>query len=757
MATFIENVQDIFPEPKMFTPDFSFIDKMLKRKEAQYDEGFSKLNNQYGLINREVTNSANATTRDQFLNSAKTNLKNLSSMDLSDPKNVQAAVNVFKPFYTNDKVIGDQALTAHWNQQESLADSLRLKDGGKEYSEDNINYVRMQRNAFKNDDPSNYASYAADKKFYTPYYDWNKEVKDAMKDFKPSHTDIQYMDGMYRKGIDNQSWNKLEISQYLNSVLSDKAKQQMKIEAAVRLGNDPKFLVNTYMQTEAADLPNITGLIDKYNAQLKTEKDPAKIQDLKQKVSYYDDQRAEITNNLKLLKSGDMSFLKKNAEPIAFKSYYNAQISKLANGYSHQDIKQTIDGNDVAMMYARFSHEWALKAYEQDRTDQRELKKENSKYGPLFPVEIKGENKTSDYASLQADLDQSGTDLSIATNNLKKHILNVSPKGTYNSIADITNTVVQNYVTKNPTAPLVSTWNNAVESHLHNQTWMDAYSKGAENYVAEQINLKFGAGKYDVLKSIQNQITLANNQKRPPGVSALSVAAMSLNIPVKTIIDLQNEATAARQHYKDTKQQFTTVNQTGFGFLESDPRYDKTKGYLTATLGVKTPLGINFFSKPEGTDIRYTIGDEALVKDDALVEKEVNRLKMQLGNEKVEYNKDTKSVVIKNISKELVNYLQIDPYAGFTPSERKQAERVSTWNVPGTNSPEAPKLYTNKQGNPMWVGFIKSVSEDGKSSVYYPQVAGQTIDDGCMDVSEALKKAKLYADNPNTLNILANQ
>jgi len=57
----------------------------------------------------------------------------------------------------------------------------------------------------------------------------------------------------------------------------------------------------------------------------------------------------------------------------------------------------------------------------------------------------------------------------------------------------------------------------------------------------------------------------------------------------------------------------------------------------------------------------------------------------------------------------------------------------------------------------MWVGFIKSVSEDGKSSVYYPQVAGQTIDDGCMDVSEALKKAKLYADNPNTLNILANQ
>ena len=757
MATFIENVQDVFPESKMFTPDFSFIDKMLKRKESQYEEGFSKLNNEYGLINREVTHSSNAAIRDQFLNNAKTALKNLSSMDLSDPQNVKVATGVFKPFYSNTNVLGDQALTTFWNQQIATGNSLRLKDGGKEFSQDNIDYIEQQRKAFAADDPSSVNEYAASKRYYTPYYDWNKEVKEAMKDFKPNHTAIQYMDGMYKKGVEDQSWNKLEIAQYLNSVLSDKAKQQMRIEAAVRLGNDPKFLVSSYLQSEAADLPGITSLIDKTNDQLKKEKDPAKVAELKKNLEYYDDQRAEITNNLKSLKSGDMSFLKKNAEAISFKSYYNSQIQKLANGYSHQDVKQTIDGNDVAMMYARFNHEWAIKRYEADRADQREIKKEMAKFGPLFPVEIKGENKTSDYASLKSELEASEQQASVATNTLKQHIFNVAPKGLYNSISDITPDIVAKFTVSNPTDKLVQTYNDVTSLAVQNKNWMEAHNKGAEQYVKQQISSKFGIEKYNLLKKADREIQIANSQRRPPGVSPLQAAAGAMGISLNDLMALKKEEQAARTYYNDTEHKYVTENRTGFGMLKTDPRYEKTEAYLTGALGVKTPTGINFFAKPEGTDIRYTIGDETLLKDENLIDAEINRIKMQLGTENVEYNKDTKSVVIKGISKELINYLSLDPYSGKSGSERSYLGKIDLYNVPGTSSPEAIRMYTNRLGMAVPIGVVKSISQDGRTIIYYPQVNGQTIPDPVESSVEAYDKAQLYADNPSTQNVLQNQ
>jgi hypothetical protein len=762
MATFIENVQDVFPESKMFTPDFSFIDTMLKRKESQYEQGFAKLNNQYSLINREVTHASNAAVRDQFLNNAKVNLKNLSSMDLSDQQNVNAAVNVFKPFYSNTNVIGDQALTAHWNQQLAIGNAARLKDGGKEFSQDNINYILQQKKAFADDDPSSVANYASSKRYYTPYYDWNKEVKEAMKDFKPTHTSLQFADGMYIKTVDNQSWNKLEISQYLNSVLSDKAKEQMRIEGAVRLGNDPKFLVKTYLETEAADLPEITKLIDKANADLKTEKDPTKIAELKRNLEYYDDQRAEITNNLKSLKGGDMSFLKKNAEAISFKSYYNAQISKLANGYSHEDIKQELKGNDVAMMYARFNHDYAIANYTSDLTEGREIRKEQrekaNKFGPLFPVEIKGENKDSDFATLNAELKQSEIEAGIATQNLKQHIFNVSPKGKFASIQSITPEILADYTIKNPTERLVQSYNEASFGVTQNKNWMDAHKKGAESYVSQQISSKFGDKAYAILQKATNDLNKLSTQRLPPGVSPLSIVAGNYGISAQTLSNMRSEAAVALKYYNDTKHQYSTVNRTGFGLLATDPRYEKTEAYLTGSLGIKKPSGINFFTKPEGTDIRYTIGDETMLKDENLVTAEVNRLKLQLGTDNIEYSPETKTIVIKNRSKDLVNYLGLDPYMNMTPTERSFIQKVELWNVPGTKSPEGIKLYTNKQNVSVPISIVKSVSIDGKSSVYYPQVYGQTLDDGLDSADKAWEKAKLYADQPNIEQfILQNQ
>ena len=394
---------------------------MLKRKEAQYEKGFAQLNNQYSNINRAVTHDFYGKQRDQFLNDAKVNLKNLSAMDLSDPQNVREATNVFKPIYSNTGLLADQALTAHWNKQLSLGESLRLKDGGKEYSEDNMNYIRLQMQAYKNDDPSTVTDYYSQKRSYNPYYDYNKEVAEAMKEFKPSHTKLQQINGMWIVTSEDKSYTQLELQKYLNGVLSDKAKQQMRIEGAVRLGTNENFLMNEYINNEGAKVPQIGELVDKIDAQLKTEKDPNIIAQLKANKEYYEDQKTEINNNLKSIRSGDMSFLKKNSEALAFRVYYDQVVNKKVDAFEHKDISQTYDINQVAKMYWENEQDWAeLKytknfewdkmVYQEDRADQREARKTKaeSMKGITDPitVEMAGDQINTSLASLNQTLAQ---------------------------------------------------------------------------------------------------------------------------------------------------------------------------------------------------------------------------------------------------------------------------------------------------------------------------------------------------------------
>jgi hypothetical protein len=43
MRQYFSNITPVFPTPALYNPDFSFMDKMLQRKQAQYEKGFSEL------------------------------------------------------------------------------------------------------------------------------------------------------------------------------------------------------------------------------------------------------------------------------------------------------------------------------------------------------------------------------------------------------------------------------------------------------------------------------------------------------------------------------------------------------------------------------------------------------------------------------------------------------------------------------------------------------------------------------------------
>jgi len=368
MATYIPGVSDVFPEPSLFTPDFSFIDKMLQRRQGLYEQGFAQVNSKYKFIDREVTNPANQQVKDRFVKDVKNNLRNLSAMDLSQQENVNAAMGVFAPFVKNSNVLGDQALTEHWKQQVDLGNSFRLRDGGKEFSEDNVNYVRMQQAQFAQDDPNSWNTYYQNRKSYTPYYNYNDEVKEAMKNFKPSSFETFKINGLDVVTEKDASAKEADIRRYLEGVLSQKAKNQMKIEAAVRYSMDIPNLANMYSTESQKELMMNNMNIQHVEKDMSVTKDPAQKAMLQQYIKTKKEENESIQRNLQNIKNGDFSYVKQNAENLSAAIYYNQMMGKFSEGFSYQDVSYKISG-----------YESGLELMKQNRADQRQMRSLNAK------------------------------------------------------------------------------------------------------------------------------------------------------------------------------------------------------------------------------------------------------------------------------------------------------------------------------------------------------------------------------------------
>ena len=764
MATFIPNVTDVFPQPRLYTPDFAFIDKMLQRKAAQYEQGFAQLNNQYNNINRAVTHDYYGKQRDKFLNDAKVNLKNLSSMDLSDPQNVREATNVFKPIYSNTGLLTDQALTAHWNNQLATGEGLRLKDGGKEYSEDNMNYIKLQMQAYKNDDPSTVTDYYGQRRSYTPYYDYHKEVQEAMKDFKPTHTKLQQINGMWIVTTEDKSYTQLELEKYLNGVLSDRAKQQMKIEGAVRLGTNDNFLMNEYINNEGGKLPKIGELIEKIDAQLKTEKDPNVIAQLKANRDYYDDQRVEIGNNLKYIRSGDMSFLRKNSESLAFRVYYDQVVGKKASAFEHKDISQTYDINQVAAMYYKEEQDWArLKytkqfewnkmVYEQNRQDERDLKKAKieATKGITDPitVEMAGQMLNVTEAELNNRLTQETNAKDIAYQNL----IDVVAQANKVSRADVKGQyglqLWNKYIQEHPRDKYVVAYMDAREKIAATKNYITGYKTSENEYVRNQM----GAGVYDNLdkyNALVRQLRLeqqSNINARTMGdrydlnkINMIPelVAAQRLGLDQKKMKDANTLRTSLVKEYKSERHTLTVKNQTGFTLGAEDPR---TKAMLSKIEGAglfkMTDIigGPQYFPSADGKKytVRMRLNPSAKTFETAeSAQAYANQLKGVLGvgadkDFDVQYDPGTHSIVFKGMGGKIAP--ELDPY-NMIPGNHRDIMRSVEENDPpvGGYSPDLPFRMFDINGMPHFVNVKKYKPGGNEPTTYNISIDGKFVD-----------------------------
>src|SRR4051812_19976960 len=140
MSTFIPNVTDQIPDLPLYQPNFGFYQQMMQRKNQQYEQGYSQVRSAYdSILNAPLTNTQNIAARDGYLKQAQQQLKNLSSVDLSLQQNVDAADNVFAPFWQDDKMLTDRAFTSYANQE--MQKGFRLRDSQKKEDRDQYSDV----------------------------------------------------------------------------------------------------------------------------------------------------------------------------------------------------------------------------------------------------------------------------------------------------------------------------------------------------------------------------------------------------------------------------------------------------------------------------------------------------------------------------------------------------------------------------------------------------------------------------------------
>lgn len=156
MATFLPNVTDVFAGVSDFDPDFNRIERMLKIRENNYQQGAKRVKGLYdSVFNSQMLRDQNIKTRDAYLKTISETLNALSSTDLSLPQNEQMATDLFNPILTDNNLTKDISYTKNYYDEMSKADKLRTSTNDatrKSYNSISVKAMQYQAEEFKNAD-----------------------------------------------------------------------------------------------------------------------------------------------------------------------------------------------------------------------------------------------------------------------------------------------------------------------------------------------------------------------------------------------------------------------------------------------------------------------------------------------------------------------------------------------------------------------------------------------------------------------------
>ena len=157
MAIYIPGVQDYIPQTEVFTPDYKFLSDVLQQRQDRYNTNYEQLNDLYGkVVYADLSRKDNQEKRNQYANQLSPRLQQISGLDLSLQKNVDAARALFKPFYDDDLTIKDLVMTKHYRDQTQLAQNYHdspIKEVREKYWKYGMKGLNYQMEDFVNASP----------------------------------------------------------------------------------------------------------------------------------------------------------------------------------------------------------------------------------------------------------------------------------------------------------------------------------------------------------------------------------------------------------------------------------------------------------------------------------------------------------------------------------------------------------------------------------------------------------------------------
>lgn len=348
-------------------------------KQGEYAKGVERVQSYIDtLAGLDIAKQEDKNMLTEKLNHLAGDISRFSGEDFSNPllqgRLTQMASGVYRDQGIQNAVLGTQQ---YRRKQSQIAEIRKSKP--ELYNPDNESYALMDIDDWLHDGKA--GTQLVDTKSFYNYHDYSKEVRDAMANFKPTSVRTKLPNGEWMITDEDKSWNESELKEYLNAVLSDKAKQQMRIESTVAFRHRDLDLLGSYYTTLKGNKKKNTEQINILAAKATVMRDPRVSSEMQKQVENLKNQNLEFDNKISKIDSGDYNFFQANKEGIAQWLFQNAYIDQVANGFSHKDVTLEYSPNDVwntkfvqSMENARLNARLAFDADENEKNRQNVLK-----------------------------------------------------------------------------------------------------------------------------------------------------------------------------------------------------------------------------------------------------------------------------------------------------------------------------------------------------------------------------------------------
>lgn len=222
MATYIQGLTDYIPKAEPYKPNFDFLNTVLATRQARYDSSLNQLSGAYGsIVYADLTRDDNREARDNFLKNSEKAIQQITSLDLSDPANVQLAQQVFQPFVDDKKMQYDIMFTKGVKQGQQQAEIFKNSldpETSSKYSDVGVRGLQYRQIEFKN--ASQDKAYRMAMPKYVPYVNIMDKARELIgDDFKDIK--IEKTIGGYDVTTTGGEAAKPVIAQYLSMALGD--------------------------------------------------------------------------------------------------------------------------------------------------------------------------------------------------------------------------------------------------------------------------------------------------------------------------------------------------------------------------------------------------------------------------------------------------------------------------------------------------------------------------------------------------------